>query len=71
MAAAWPRNLGSTRDWGFTALPNPHLNGRAIPMSMGKVLGGGSSINVMLWARGHKSDWDLFCRRGRRRRLEL
>jgi choline dehydrogenase len=60
MAAAWPRNLGSERDWGFTALPNPHLNGRAIPMSMGKALGGGSSINVMLWARGHKSDWDYF-----------
>jgi choline dehydrogenase len=60
MASAWPLNLGSTRDWGFTALPNPHLNGRAIPMSMGKVLGGGSSINVMLWARGHKSDWDYF-----------
>jgi choline dehydrogenase len=60
MAAAWPLNLGSARDWGFRALPNPHLNGRAIPMSMGKVLGGGSSINVMLWARGHKSDWDYF-----------
>jgi choline dehydrogenase len=60
MAAAWPLNLGSARDWGFTALPNPHLNGRAIPMSMGKVLGGGSSINVMLWARGHKSDWDYY-----------
>src|ERR1700678_417280 len=41
MAAAWPHNLGSERDWGFTALPNPHLNGRAVPMSMGKVLGGG------------------------------
>src|SRR6202162_2193514 len=60
MAAAWPMNLGSARDWAFTALPNPHLNGRAIPMSMGKVLGGGSSINVMLWARGHKTDWDYF-----------
>jgi len=42
MAAAWPLNLGSARDWGFAALPNPYLNGRAIPMSMGKVLGGGS-----------------------------
>ncbi|WP_440641347.1 GMC family oxidoreductase [Bradyrhizobium sp. PUT101] len=60
MAAAWPRNLGSERDWCFEALANPHLNERAIPMSMGKVLGGGSSINVMLWARGHKSDWDYF-----------
>ena len=27
---------------------------------MGKVLGGGSSINLMVWARGHRSDWDLF-----------
>jgi choline dehydrogenase len=27
---------------------------------MGKVLGGGSSVNVMVWARGHKSDWDFF-----------
>ena len=27
---------------------------------MGKVMGGGSSINVMVWARGHKSDWDQF-----------
>jgi len=60
MAGAWPLNLGSERDWSFKALPNPHLNGRAIPMSMGKVLGGGSSINVMIWARGHKSDWDYF-----------
>lgn len=29
-------------------------------MSMGKILGGGSAINVMVWARGHRSDWDLF-----------
>jgi choline dehydrogenase len=29
-------------------------------MNMGKVLGGGSSINVMVWSRGHKNDWDYF-----------
>jgi choline dehydrogenase len=56
----WPMNLGSERDWNFQAQPNPHLNGRAIPMDMGKVLGGGSSINVMAWSRGHKTDWDFF-----------
>ena len=56
----WPLNLGSERDWNFHAQPNPHLNGRSIPLSMGKVLGGGSSINVMVWARGHQSDWDFF-----------
>jgi choline dehydrogenase len=56
----WHLNLGGERDWNFAAQPNPHLNGRAIPYSMGKVLGGGSSINVMAWARGHKNDWDYF-----------
>jgi choline dehydrogenase len=59
-ASQWPLNLGSERDWGFKDHPNPHLNGRSIPLSMGKVLGGGSSINVMAWARGHKNDWDFF-----------
>ena len=29
-------------------------------MSMGKVLGGGFSINAMIWARGHQNDWDYF-----------
>ncbi len=56
----WPLNLGSDRDWKFVARPNPHLNQRAIPLNMGKVLGGSSSINVMVWARGHRNDWESF-----------
>ena len=59
-ASAWPSLRGGEHDWAFRAKPNPRLNGRAIPMSMGKVLGGGSSINVMGWSRGHKNDWDHF-----------
>jgi choline dehydrogenase len=59
-AAQWSDNLESPRDWNFSAQANPHLNGRSIPMNMGKVLGGGSSINVMMWSRGHKNDWDFF-----------
>ncbi|HKF06005.1 MAG TPA: GMC family oxidoreductase [Candidatus Sulfotelmatobacter sp.] len=59
-ARQWVTNIGSERYWEFNAEPNPHLNSRAIPMGMGKVLGGGSSINAMIWARGHKSDWDFF-----------
>lgn len=58
----WFTNLGSERDWGFAAEPNPHINNRRMPLSMGKVLGGGSSINVMIWARGHKNDWDFFAK---------
>lgn len=59
-ANQWPMNLGSDRDWSFQGQPNLHVNGRSIPFSMGKVLGGGSSINIMVWARGHKQDWDFF-----------
>lgn len=59
-ANQWPLNLGSERDWSFQSKPSPSLNGRAVHLAMGKVLGGGSSINVMVWARGHKSDWDYF-----------
>lgn len=58
-ASRWALNLGSERDWGFQAQPNPHLNGPSLPMSMGKVLGGGSSIDIMVWSHGHQSDWDL------------
>jgi choline dehydrogenase len=59
-AASWPALRSSPQNWLFKAKPNPHLNGRSIPMAMGKVLGGGSSINVMAWSRGHKNDWDHF-----------
>jgi choline dehydrogenase len=59
-AARWVENLGTERDWKFVGQPNPHLKGRSMPLSMGKVLGGGSSINGLGWARGHKNDWDFF-----------
>ena len=56
----WLQNLGSECDWSFVGEPNPYLNGRSIFSNMGKVLGGGSSINTMVWARGHRDDWDFF-----------
>ncbi len=58
--AQWPLNLGSSRDWGFVGEPSSGLGGRRLALSMGKGLGGGSSINVMVWARGHQADWDYF-----------
>ena len=59
-AGQWPLNLETERQWNFRAQPNPWLNGRAIALNMGRVLGGGSSVNAMIWARGHKNDWDFF-----------
>lgn len=56
----WVRTIGSDLDWGFVAERNSRLNGRAIPYSMGKVLGGGSSVNVSTWSRGHRADWDTY-----------
>ena len=54
----WMSNIDSPRDWGFRAAPSPFLNGRTPPLPMGKVLGGGSSINGLIWARGHRQDFE-------------
>lgn len=56
----WPMTLGGEMDWAFVAEGNLQLNGRALDYSMGKVLGGGSSINVSTWSRGHQADWDFY-----------
>ncbi|HWT99084.1 MAG TPA: GMC family oxidoreductase N-terminal domain-containing protein [Terriglobales bacterium] len=57
-AGGWPKLHPGPLEWGFQTRTNPRLNGRRVGLPMGKVLGGGSSINVMVWARGHKADWD-------------
>ncbi|MFK7967317.1 MAG: GMC family oxidoreductase [Burkholderiaceae bacterium] len=54
----WMSNIGSERDWGYRAEPSDSLNGRTPVLPMGKVLGGGSSINGSIWARGHRHDYD-------------
>jgi len=54
--------LAATRkpslDWGYTTEPEPHLDGRTLPLPRGKVLGGCSSINGMIYMRGHPLDYD-------------
>ena len=47
-------------DWCYTTEPDPGLNGRSIGYSRGKVLGGCSSINAMIYMRGQKSDFDYW-----------
>ncbi|GLQ99342.1 choline dehydrogenase [Dyella mobilis] len=56
----WPMNLGGDLDWNFATQREAPLSGRSIPFNMGKVLGGGSSINVGTWSRGHLADWNFF-----------
>ncbi len=58
--AMWPTNIRSERDWGHSADPSDHVNGRSLILPMGKTVGGGSSINATVWARGHKGDFDLW-----------
>jgi choline dehydrogenase len=54
----WFTNLGTERDWGDVAIPGAGVNGRSIPEHMGKVVGGGTSINATIWARPFKADLD-------------
>ena len=56
----WPTNIRSKLDWGHVSDPSQDVNGRSLILPMGKVVGGGSSINAMIWARGHKNDFDLW-----------
>lgn len=51
-------------NWNFESEPEPHLNGRRIEIPRGKGLGGSSMINGMVYARGHRRDYDDWARRG-------
>lgn len=59
MPAAMLANLRSTRhNWSFQGEPEPELNGRQIQHDRGKTLGGSSSINGMVYIRGHALDFE-------------
>src|SRR2546423_7808220 len=45
-------------DWDYDSAPEPHCAGRRIPLPRGKVLGGSSSINAMVYIRGNRLDYD-------------
>ncbi len=62
-ALSIPMNM-SRYDWGFSSEPEPHLNGRILATPRGKVMGGSSSINGMVYVRGHAHDFDHWAEEG-------
>ena len=45
-------------DWDYASAPEPNCNGRRISLPRGRVLGGSSSINAMIYIRGNRRDYD-------------
>ncbi len=62
-ALSFPMNM-ETYDWGFSSEPEPHIGGRSLVTPRGKVLGGSSSINGMVYVRGHACDFDHWSQSG-------
>ncbi|MDG2298129.1 MAG: choline dehydrogenase [Planktomarina sp.] len=56
-ALSFPMNM-PRYDWGYYSEPEPHLGGRRLACPRGKVVGGSSSINGMVYVRGHAGDYD-------------
>ena len=62
-ALSYPMNM-SRYDWGYETEPEPHLGGRRLACPRGKVIGGSSSINGMVYVRGHARDYDHWAEAG-------
>src|SRR5258706_9920465 len=60
----WFYNVGGPLDYHLPITPLPQLNNRNFNMALGHVLGGGSSINAMVWIRGTQSDYDGWAENG-------
>jgi len=62
-ALSYPMNM-AMYDWGFRTEPEPHLGGRQLATPRGKVIGGSSSVNGMIYVRGHARDYDHWAESG-------
>lgn len=62
-ALSYPMNM-KRYDWGMKSEPEPHLGGRELVTPRGKVIGGSSSINGMIYVRGHACDYDHWAESG-------
>ena len=50
--------------WGYSTEPEPHLDNRPVYWPRGRVIGGSSSVNSMIYIRGHASDYDHWAQLG-------
>ncbi len=64
-ALSYPMNM-SLYDWGYKSEPEQHLGGRELVCPRGKVIGGSSSINGMVYVRGHAGDYNHWAESGAR-----
>ncbi|HET7409597.1 MAG TPA: choline dehydrogenase, partial [Paracoccaceae bacterium] len=62
-ALSYPMGMASYT-WGFETEPEPHLGGRVFAVPRGRVIGGSSSINGMVYVRGHARDYDHWAGEG-------
>ncbi|MBG6214931.1 MAG: GMC family oxidoreductase N-terminal domain-containing protein [Cryobacterium sp.] len=60
--AAFPKLFKSDADWNYQTEPQGELEGRSVYWPRGKVLGGSSSLNAMMWVRGFAADYDNWAR---------
>ncbi|WP_370275321.1 choline dehydrogenase [Hyphomonas atlantica] len=62
-ALSYPMNM-KRYDWGYRSEPEPHLGGRQLAAPRGKVVGGSSSINGLVYIRGNAKDFDAWEAKG-------
>jgi choline dehydrogenase-like flavoprotein len=62
--AAFAKQFRTKRDWDLDTEPEPHCDGRSLYMPRGKGLGGSSSMNAMLYVRGHPLDYERWAANG-------
>ena len=62
--AGFAKLTGTSHTWGYSTAPQQAIDGRAMWYPQGRVLGGGSSINAMVYARGNAKDYDAWADAG-------
>ena len=62
--AAFPKLFKSPLDWNYETEAQEHLDGRRLYWPRGKMLGGSSSINAMIYIRGNRADYDAWAEQG-------